>query len=383
LFGGFRGKDSFMNDWWTSETGSVWHSMGEAPWSPRHGHAAVTTSKEVVVLLGGHDGTSYLNDVWSIQDPSQSTVESSWQLAASRASWSPRYGHAVVVNSLDTILLMGGFFADKQSGQVACFNDVWVSDDGGYTWTLVVEHAPWSGRYQHAAIMNTRDEVFVIGGLGVDLDRYGDVWRSEDSGQTWTQVSPAAPWAARYEHTALSDRNNSLYILGGMSSGDEKFNDIWRSERTCADDVRCPGETTVCRDGMHEHFEGLDSPVCVGICDHRIFDDCSKHEACRVQDQKATCVDPCETERCGQGEVCEVAKRHEVWHGELLSDARAYCLACDSAKSKYTCGKLKQCNWRKKDEACMMRCTVMESESACGADEHCEWADGKCSEESG
>jgi len=283
---------------------------------------------------------------------------------------------------LDSIFLLGGWFAAKQSGRVASFNDVWLSEDGGYTWSLVVEHAPWSGRYQHAAAVNTKDDLFVLGGLDLELQRCGDVWRSEDSGESWSLVTPAAPWAARYEHVVVSGHNDSLFVLGGMSSGDEKFHDVWRSGRTCADNVRCSEDAMVCRDGTDKNFEGLPNPVCVGICDHRIFDDCKELEACHVVDQKAVCLDPCDKKVCGSGEVCEVAKRGAHWRGRVLPDAEAYCLACDSAKSKFTCDKLKQCEWRKGDEACMMRCSVVETEKACGKDKNCAWKDAKCSEKS-
>jgi len=390
VLGGFCGKDCFMNDWWSSENGAVWQKLGQAPWTPRHGHAAIMTSKESLILMGGHNGGSYLNDIWSIQDPEQAMVYSTWVQVRSTAVgdgaldksiFSPRYGHAVVINSVDHILVMGGFFADKKAGKVFCFNDVWRSQDEGNSWNLVVEHAPWSGRYQHAALSTGKDEVFIIGGLNVDLERCGDVWRSKDDGVTWDEVTPAAPWAARYEHASVIDRNSAIYIIGGMSTGADKYHDVWRSERTCYDDVECGSEELLCRDGTSKNFEGLPNPMCVNICDRRIFDDCSGKQACRVKQAKATCVNPCQEQACnGDGEVCEVSARGMEMRGQVLEDAEAYCLACGDSRTKFACDTLRQCIWSPGAEACLMRCSVAKTKEKCnGIVGGCKWSDGKCS----
>mmetsp|Transcript_22323 Transcript_22323/g.41555 ORF Transcript_22323/g.41555 Transcript_22323/m.41555 type:complete len:571 (-) Transcript_22323:40-1752(-) len=381
VLGGFCAKDCFMNDWWSSENGDVWHSLGQAPWTARHGHAAVMTSKETLILVGGHDGHRYLNDVWSIQDPAQALVYSSWVRVRDtnrHGDWAPRYGHGVVINSFDIVYLLGGFFAHKQSGRVHCFNDVWKSEDEGVTWSLVLKHAPWAGRYQHSALVNMKDEIFIVGGLQVNLRRCSDVWRSKDDGVTWDLVSPAAPWAARYEHASVIDSNSSMYVIGGMSTGAEKYNDVWRSERTCFDDVKCEGEELVCRDGTNENFEGIPNPVCVGICDRRIFDDCTTDEACVVKTEKAVCVDPCKDQECDNGEVCEVAKRGSEFKDRVVETAEAYCLACGDSKTKFACDKLVQCAWSAEAEACLMKCDKAKSEEQCDSIGNCEYSDGEC-----
>lgn len=389
VLGGFCGKDCFMNDWWSSENGDVWQKLGAAPWTARHGHAAVVTSKENLILLGGHDGTSYLNDIWSMQDPEQAMVYSTWvQIhksiigdgADDRSAFSPRYGHAVVINSRDQILVMGGFFADKKAGKVYCYRDVWRSEDEGVAWSLIEDDAPWIGRYQHSAVCNSDDFVFIIGGLNVDLERCNDVWRSKDDGVTWDEVTPAAPWSARYEHASVIDWNSSLYVIGGMSTSADKYHDVWRSERTCSDDVSCPGDSVICRDGTHNNFHGLPNPICVYICDRRIFDDCKDKEACRVRDGVAHCIDPCVEEACdGEGEVCEVYARNSEVRAVVLTDAEAYCLACSDSRTKFACDRLRQCRWSTGAEACIMRCTVATDEDKCKSiGNGCKWDGGKC-----
>jgi len=396
VLGGFCGKDCFMNDWWSSENGDVWTEMQIAPWSARHGHAAVMTSKENLILIGGHDGANYLNDIWSKQDPEQASAASQWVQVQRGALmddsedvpiFSPRYGHAVVIDSQDALFVMGGFYADKKAGKVLCFSDIWMSTDEGRSWTLVNAHAPWSGRYQHTAQLIgietglPVDEVFVIGGLNVDLQRCNDVWRTKDNGLTWDEVTPAARWSARYEHASVSDRNSSLYVIGGMSTGADKFHDVWRSERTCADNVECEGEAMVCRDGTSHNYHGLPNPLCVYICDRKIFDECKSKEACRVKSGEAVCVDPCDELGCSNGEVCEVYPRGSELHTFILEDSEAYCLACGDSKTKFACDKLRQCIWSTGGEACLMRCKVAETQEKCeGIGDVCAWGDGKCAD---
>jgi len=348
------------------------------------------TSKENLIMVGGHDGTNYLNDVWSIQDPEQAEG-SVWVNVHKQtdpedhSTFSPRYGHAVVIDSKNHILVLGGFFADKKAGKVYCFNDIWISEDEGYTWRLVREQAPWSGRYQHTGVLTQtesgQDEVFIVGGLNVYLDRCNDVWRTKDDGLTWDEVTPVANWNARYEHASVSDRNSSLYVIGGMSSGAQKFNDVWRSERTCFDDVVCAGEDMVCRDGTNDNFHGLPNPVCVFICDHKIFDKCKQKEACRARQGESVCIDPCEEQSCdGEGEVCEVYARGSDLHGVALEDSQAYCLACGDSRTKFACDKLRQCTWSTGDEACLMRCSAATTEAKCKSVGKCKWKHDTCND---
>lgn len=382
ILGGFCGQACFLNDWWSSETGAVWHSMGHAPWSARHGHATIVTSKEWLVLMGGHDGEHYCNDVWGIQDPSQALVFSSWQKVSPSAEWHARYGHAAVVDSDDAVILFGGFFADKATGKIMCFNDIWRSEDGGRSWSQVSPAAQWSGRYQHAAEISSLDEIFVIGGLDSSLNRCGDAWRSRDMGQTWTQITHVAAWEARYEHAVVLDpKNDSIYIIGGVSTGAERFGDVWRSRQTCQDDIQCT-HGTVCRDDL----EGLIKPLCLDICDRRIFDECARDEACTVKEGKQVCVNPCVTNDCGPGQVCEVAKRGElvrdkygkIIEGQDVATAEAYCLACSDRKTKFACDQLDQCAWDGKSEICVMRCSALKTDAKCSEASHCEWKEGEC-----
>lgn len=393
VLGGFCGKDCksrYLNDWWSSNGGDIWHDMdlsSPARWSARHGHAAVMTHGDRLIMLGGHDGNNYLNDVWFIQDPAQAVDK--WHVANRDAPWTPRYGHAVVVSSTDDLYLLGGFYANKRAGDVHCFNDVWVSNDQGATWKLVVRHAPWAGRYQHGAVVNSLDELVVVGGIDVELQRHHDTWRSKDGGRSWSLVNEALSWEPRYEHALVVDRNDSLYLIGGMTSGSHRLSDVWRSERTCADNVKCQGQGVICRDGTKDNFEGMPKPICVSVCDRRYFDECDRKEACRVKENKPVCIDPCDSFRCDSGNVCEVMPRGGYLPSDKakqLESATAFCLSCGGSQTKFACDVLRQCTWSPGEEACLTMCEVLESKKACedevkrSGDSRCEWKDKACAE---
>ncbi|CAE8631245.1 unnamed protein product [Polarella glacialis] len=86
-----------------------------------------------------------------------------------------------------------------------------------------------------------------------------------------------------------------------------------------------------CRDGSMENFEGMPEPLCVTICDRRIFDECDSKEACIVNEEKPNCIDPCEDKQCGRGEVCEVAPRDEAYNGKVMPGRRCLAASCVSA----------------------------------------------------
>eukprot|EP00913_Durusdinium_trenchii_P017253 g16223.t1 len=82
---------------------------------------------------------------------------------------------------------------------------------------------------------------------------------------------------------------------------------------------------------------------------------------------------------CEKEQVCEVAPRDQVFRKKMLHSATAYCLSCSVAQTKASCGELRQCQWSTKDEACLMRCSVMDR-ARCKGNDHCSWKEDKCSD---
>ena len=84
----------------------------------------------------------------------------------SSAPWSGRSAHSCVVHGY-TIYIMGG--SDGSSR----LNDVWSSSDGGLTWVEDAFSAVWSPRIAHSSVV-LDNKIYIMGGR--DISQYNDVW---------------------------------------------------------------------------------------------------------------------------------------------------------------------------------------------------------------
>lgn len=109
-------------------------------------------------------------------------------------------------------------------------SEVWVSEDGGFTWTRKAD-ASWLARHCAGWVV-FNNKIFVISGDGND-----DVWSSED-GEHWVQECSNAPFGKRYA-PYVAVFNNKLWLMGGLSYWEDgqyihprvkAFNDVWSSE---------------------------------------------------------------------------------------------------------------------------------------------------------
>ena len=98
---------------------------------------------------------------------------------------------------------------------------------GDYEWSLVADGAPWGGR-AGLRVVETTDALFVLGGrtpndssIPGDSTIWGDVWRSDDAGATWTSVDlgdDTATWPARAYFQAVT-LDDEIFVLGGQDFG--------------------------------------------------------------------------------------------------------------------------------------------------------------------
>lgn len=201
---------------------------------PRVNYALlVSPSGRSAYILGGLQGTTYKNDAWKLR------------LSATGASWiylSPAIHRSLQAHQVNSrwagrerlsacaayagcvarppraIYVIGG------TGARGLFSDVWVSGDGGATWTCQCSEAPWDARADAGliAVRGRHERLVLCGGKG--RNEYGpemksDVWVSEDAGATWFQIrSPS--WSPRclplmycFEQTVPS--RSKLLIVGG------------------------------------------------------------------------------------------------------------------------------------------------------------------------
>ncbi|MFO0553088.1 MAG: IPT/TIG domain-containing protein [Polyangiaceae bacterium] len=166
-----------------------------------------------------------------------------WSMLTSEAPFRPRDG-AGLVYALGRLWLLGGWdpAAPKEWSNLVTTNEVWVSDDGGVTWTEVLAHdsaPPTSGptarfgpRHTAGWLRHEVDGVEYLYVVGGDIFDAGspDVWRSAN-GVDWELVTNAAPWGPRVLQM-VGVYAGDLYVMGGqldISDPATCLSDVWRS----------------------------------------------------------------------------------------------------------------------------------------------------------
>ncbi len=208
-----------QNDvWHSADKGASWTRMTDnAGWSARAYFAVEALPDGSIVLMGGHTGQVQLNDVWRSTDNG-----ATWIALTAAAPWRPRAGHSSTVEPNGDLLLMGG----HMSGPPWHAHDVWRSSDGGATWGLVTDAAPWSARASHQSLSLPDGSAVLLGGNDGALRN--DVWRSTDGGANWVQVTAAAEWSARMQFFAGVLPDGAMVIMGGNVGTQNMGRDVWR-----------------------------------------------------------------------------------------------------------------------------------------------------------
>ena len=218
VLGGYDGS-SLLNDVWSAADSKNWRlEIAESEWLERNEHQAVSHQGRLYVLGGYADKFNPLNDVWSAANGKN------WSLETAGAGWARRYNHQAVSHQ-GRLYVLGGW--DNNSNRK---NDVW-SSAGGKNWSLETANAEWAGRSLHQALSHN-GRLYVLGGTRLSITnsitpQLNDVWSSAD-GKNWSLETANAGWSPRNSHQALS-HNGRLYVLGGQITFGNHLKDVWSS----------------------------------------------------------------------------------------------------------------------------------------------------------
>ena len=242
LFGG-TDSSSNLNDIW-SFNGSAWTQLiaNGAAGSPsaRYGMGLTyDAATSAIILFGGYNGSSNLNDTWSFNG-------SAWtELIANGASGSPaaRYGVGMTYDAATgTIVLFGGSTGSHP-------NDTWSFN--GSAWSNVTPVSP-PGRFQASMAYDAATgTALLFGGQGACGGFCNDTWGW--NGSAWTQLvspgctnsCPNSP-SGRVGASMAYDAATSAIILFGGNSASVIYNDTWGWTGSAWTQLISPGCTNAC-----------------------------------------------------------------------------------------------------------------------------------------
>ncbi len=214
LIGGSVALDSFKNDVWKFTNEETWEIVTEnAGFAPRESHQVVVIDNTMYVI-GGNNGDGVKNDIWKSTNNGKT-----WEVLTG-SQVNAGQGHQVVV--MNKVMYLIGTIDTS---------DLWKSADG-VNWTQLTTYYTPDGFTKFAArqghqVVAIDDALYVIGGLTND-GRQKDVWKSTNSGETWTQITSDAEFAGRWNHQVVVI-GDTLYLIGGQDGFNSYKNDVWQS----------------------------------------------------------------------------------------------------------------------------------------------------------
>lgn len=234
VLGGMSSGGSPVANVYCSNDGTTWSDStcgtASAPWGAEYGLSAVVFNNKIYVI-GGNNGSSTLNDVWSSSDGTNWTEVTAGSCSTACANSFPARSNAQVFVFGNKLYIMGGF-----SG-ATYYDDVWSSTDGS-TWTQVTangtsSNAPWSGRGNVAGVVYNGD-MWIMGGWN-GTSYLNDVWCSAD-GANWYDTTTggqcggtsAASWSGRNAPASVVYQNR-IWVMGGKTGTSNWASDVWSS----------------------------------------------------------------------------------------------------------------------------------------------------------
>lgn len=223
IVGGYNPEDGNLNDVWRSnDNGENWTQMTANAFinGGRYGHALVIDSSDNLIVLGGKvAGGSFLNEVWISTDGGASWIEKG--NTGGDGLWTARLGHKAVITSAGRLFVLGGC----SDFNTTYHQDVWYTDMevGDWVWNLATYTTVFSKRREMEAVISSGDIVYVMGGQEEDGTYKNDVWKNTNpASNDWVQVTPesGASWQERSNFAAVIDSYNRIFIFGGYYKSD-------------------------------------------------------------------------------------------------------------------------------------------------------------------
>jgi len=216
LFGGETTSGLLADTWiWQGEK-MAWRRAATA-WTPpaRTGHAMAQVPNWGVLLFGGKQADGSLADNVNLRFSFNGDSSGNWDFVQQNDNPSPRWGHAMVTDSLrNKVILFGG------KAGTTVLAETWEFDPtAARPWK---KRAPLQSPPARFGLQLTFDEararVVMTGGSGASSDStFDDTWEWDDAGNTWRVRDPERKLPPRVGHVAFYDGGaHQLTVFGGL-----------------------------------------------------------------------------------------------------------------------------------------------------------------------
>jgi len=223
LFGGQKPQEpgsGYLWDIWTYSPGNgTWRQLppdlspGQRVWH----RMAYDERKDKVVLIGGYDSNSFLNDTWTCD-----VASNCWTEMRPANSPSGMVNPAFTYDSRrGTFLLYGGYTWNQTWHNFVFQPETWSYDLSKNTWTNQNSTGPPKidevpvGRGPALMAFDTIDDVMVLYGYDTSC-----VWLYHPSNRTWARIPCNAPYV-RYGALVYDSKDRLMMLIGG-----EDLNDV-------------------------------------------------------------------------------------------------------------------------------------------------------------
>jgi N-acetylneuraminic acid mutarotase len=222
LFGGDDGS-SKLNETWTFD-GASWSPLSVKGSPPARSYASMSTLGAQLVLFGGDQTNAdlpYFGDTWTFDGKTWTQQKT--------PDMTPR-GMGTAGTANDKVVLFGGREQKPFDGIDKNVGDTWTF--GGAGWSQVTGSAPAARYFGSAASVSGK--VVLFGGAG-DSGVLDDTWTFD--GSAWRQVQVTSPPPARYA-ASMAALGDEVVLFGGRVGGPSgsfnptSFDDTWMFDGT-------------------------------------------------------------------------------------------------------------------------------------------------------